>query len=166
MLKLDLESFSFGVRTVKYDLPEPFGPDGGPAYIAFDIVPVNMADVKYRAELDEIHQRANVLDLKRDDAFAKTGDREAFVKTNDENIKAINWAMLNMHYRFCVTGWSTNIQSGGKDLDCTEQNFMALHDYGHPELLAVFAMLQVQIGKRSAENEEAEAEAAEDELKN
>ena len=95
-------AFNKGVERTFY-LPAPYGPKGAPAELKIRFLYSGMGNIAYQT--------------------ART-DLEEKISEWDEDAKAE--ARTGLLYDMIVLEWSTNIQSGGKDLMATRDNFISL----------------------------------------
>lgn len=163
MLALDGAALDMGGRKFTYDLPAPFGPGRGPAYLKVVARPAASVNTQFRAAFDEIQHQARVRDFLTE---KKRGDAEAFIRAQDEDRKWVGRQVFCLSYDHCVISWESNIQNGGKDIEPTRDNFLALSEFPHPAIAKVMSQLQRDIDTMDNFTLEAEREAAEAEVKN
>lgn len=92
-----------------YRFPAPYGPNGGKAHLKAKIKWAGAGNVGYRNAATQIHAE-----------MADDFDRSL------ELVAAM--------YDHCIVEWSTNLQSGGQDLEPTKENFLMLATTDVPEV--------------------------------
>lgn len=168
MMKLDLDgaALDMGGREFTYDVPEPFGPKRGPAFLKIVARPAAAVNAGFRAALDEVMHQAQVRDLEAEKALTATGDTESYVRARKAGAQWVQEAIAALNHDHCIVSWETNIQNAGKDLEPTRENFIALSQFEHPDIRAVFNSMRDDLTDAGKFAIEAERQATEDEAKN
>ncbi|WP_212525850.1 hypothetical protein [Actibacterium sp. MT2.3-13A] len=165
-LDLDGAALDMGGREFTYDVPKPFGPKRGPAFFKVVAKPAAAVNASFRAAIDEVMHRAQVRDLEAEKALEKTGDYDAYVRARKDGAKWVQEAIAALNHDHCIVSWATNIQNAGKDLAPTRENFIALSQFEHPDIRALFAAMQADLTDAGKFAIEAERQATEDTAKN
>lgn len=166
MLNLDGAALDMNGREFSYDLPKPWGPKRGPAVFKVTAKPAASINAEFRRAFDDLMHKATVNDLTVEKQFEGSGDIAALVKARTEKNKWITEAIAALRYDHCVISWKTDIQNGGKPLEPTRENFLALAAFEHPDITALFAKVNADLSNFDKFSLDAETEAARDEEKN
>lgn len=163
MLNLDGARQDIETREIGYVLPAPFGPNREEAFIKFVAKPASAQNPEYKSALERLLATAKQKDIVRQKAYERTDDLDKFIQSGDEDVKAMNKAVLMLNYDHCIVSWSTNIQNDGADLEATRENYSKLAEFPHPEVSKIFTRLKTDLAdfakwqaEAMAENEEAE----------
>lgn len=165
-LQLDGAKFDIETRELNYELPAPFGPKKGKAYIKIVARPASAQNEGFKGKLDKLLNDAKVKDLVRNKRFQERDDVDEFIASGDEDAKKVNRAVMALNYDECIESWETNIQNAGKNLEATRDNFLALSEFAHPEIAKFFARLKSDLTDFTKWQNIAEVEAEEEELGN
>lgn|GEM_PF-6569249 len=115
-------AYSAGVEKT-YRVPAPYGPKGRGAIIRAVIKYSGAGNVEYRDAVSEI---------------------VATMEDGVERGRAVTAAL----YDHCIVEWSTTIQSGGKSLEGTRENFLALSQMDVEEIVEPILRLSRDIQNR------------------
>lgn len=154
---LNLDAFA-ATKRFDYDIPAPFGPKGGPAKLWVEATLAGSPE--FQAALDEATHQARLLDKVREDECKD--DPDALLRRRVEDASTVAAAIQASLYDHCNIKWGTTIQSGGKNVEATRDNYLELATYKHEAIASVFS----QIAKDVANTAKFVVLAAEDEAKN
>ena len=166
MLNLDGAKFDVETRELIYKLPEPFGPKKGEAILKIIAKPASAQNPKFKAALDKLLTTAKQKDLLRQKEYQRTDDVEVFIKSGEEDTRKTNLAIVSLQYDHCVEIWETDIQSDGKTLESTKENFIALSEFPHPVLAKIFMRFKDDLTDFTKWQGEVEKSLEEEELGN
>lgn len=166
MLQLDGAALDMDGREFSYDIPAPFGPKRGPAFLKIVAKPAASVNMKFRAALDRIMHTAKVKDLVSDKAYQQTGDTDAFVATREADAKWVTTSIAGLNFDNCVISWETNIQNAQKDLEPNRDNFISLSQFEHPAINSLFEAIQRDLANFEKFSLEAEEAAVKEEVGN
>lgn len=156
MLKLNPLELPAGEFSAQ--LPPRLGP-GGPCYIRFKFKPGGGVNPEFTAGVERIRHAEKV--ARR--VNGRITDDEAHVAAVEASARAMGrqwWAVL---HDTCVIEWETNIQNGGKALETTRENFLALTEVQN---VASIAQALVDLQAAIAQAGKDAAKIDEDSLKN
>jgi hypothetical protein len=164
MLNLDGAALVMSGKTFTYEIPAPFGPGRGPATLTLTARPAASQNTDFRARLDELMHQARVLDLTLEKAFERSGNVDSFVRDQARGNRETRLKVIELQYDACILSWSTTIQNEGRDLEPTRDNFIALMQFEHPEIVSLYSKIARDLNsfeKFSLEADRAAAEALE-----
>ena len=142
MLQLDGAALDMDGREFTYDIPAPFGPERGAAVLTIKARPMATVNASFRAALDKVMHKATVKDRIADDMFEASRDYDAHHAAQVANAKWVDKAVAELNYDHCVIEWSTTIQNGGRDMDPTRDNFIALSLFEHKAITKLVAQVR------------------------
>lgn len=142
MMKLDGAEVEMSGREFTYSIPAPFGPDRGPATLHLTAKPAVSVNASFRAGLDDVMHQAKVKDLMAQEAYDRDKDADAFAHQQAESVKSTHRAIAELNYDNCIINWSTTIQSAGKDIEPTRDNFLSLSAFEHPDIQRLFKAIR------------------------
>jgi hypothetical protein len=125
-MKLDAFDVDFDTKDLTYELPAPFGPKRGPAFIKIKARPVSPNDSSFTRKAEKIAKQALLLDRRRESALKGGISDSDYIDLGIKNAEKITQSISTLNYDHCVIDWETNIQSDGKDLEATRENFIGL----------------------------------------
>ncbi len=157
-LNLDGAMLQNEIAVLEYTLPAPFGPKGGEAFIRFNAKPATAQNPAYKAEMETVIRRARKKDLQRNKRHEKSKNDDQFLKAQEDDMAEMLSAVNAVNYDYCIDSWETNLQNGGKDLKTTKENFLALCDFVHPDVVECIRQFRDDITDLS--NWQAEVEKA------
>ena len=165
---LDLDGARFLVETCvfEYNLPAPFGPDRGPAFLKISAKPASAQNTEYKSGLDQLLMTARKRDILREKRFERTNDVDDYVVNSDKDVREINRAVMELSYDHCIVDWQTNIQNSGKNLVPDRDNFLSLCEFAHPEISKIITRIRDDLTDFGQWQSEAETEAEAEELGN
>lgn len=166
MLNLDGAALDMDGREFSYDIPAPFGPERGPAVLKIKAKPAATVNAGFRAGLDEVMHKAKVKDRLAQKAYDASDDVEAFTRQQTEDARAIKKAIAELNYDHCIVDWSTTIQSAGKDIEPTRENFLELSGFEHPAIHRLFEAIKRDLANHEKFSITAELEAEAEAEKN
>lgn len=144
-LQLDGAKFDIETREMTYELPAPFGPKKGPAFVKIIARPASAQNSAFKAKLDKLLNDAKVKDLVRNKRYQERDDVDEFIESGNEDARKVNRAVMALNYDECIESWETDIQNDGKNLEPTRENFLSLSEFAHPQVAKFFARLKADL---------------------
>ena len=137
MLELDGARLDLDKIVLRYDLPAPFGPRRGPAFLKIEARASTGQNAELRAALDKLTIEFRARQFVRDKKFERTSDELAYVSSDSADAAAIERKINELHYDHCIARWWTDIQNKGADLQTNRDNFLALAEFPHRDISRV-----------------------------
>lgn len=138
-------------------LPEWLGP-GGDCFISFKARAGGAVNPAFTVGADRV-KVAHEIAARR---LARIEDDAAYVTAQNEALQARTLHWFGEMYDACVISWETNIQSDGKALAATRENFLALAAEKINPITAAITEFQAAVMQAGADA----AKADEDAIKN
>jgi hypothetical protein len=157
-MALNLNQREIPVITFTRKLPRVFGPSGVAGYegkpvdcyITVNARPAGHGNVAYSAMVDRmtLMQNTSARKIERMAADPETAANDGLIVAEQiaDRVK-LGLAWTRGVYDTCVIDWVSNIQDGGKDIEPTAENFIALFESGHPALIGAVNGLRNAIDK-------------------
>lgn len=165
MLTLDGAKKTNFTKTLKYELPAPWGKDKKKAFIEFKVKPLGVKEVAYKASIDALNIEMAAKTLEAQSLLSDKNFEDAAIVQNDAN-KAFSRDSLELWYKHCIDSWSSDIQNAGANIEPNQENFMALTEFDHEDIQKVMAKFFKDANAKSASSAKASEEAEEAEVKN
>lgn len=166
MLDLNGARLDMGGRTFTYDVPEPFGPDYGPASLTIVARPAATLNTSFKLAIDKMNREARVRDLTVAEAYAETKDIAAKVEAEDENLQWVQEELAAIYYDHCIVSWETDIQNANKNMEPTRDNFIALSKFPDVRIQSIIDRMRKDLSTYDKFSVAAARKAQEAETKN
>ena len=148
-----------------YDLPLGFGPLQRGAVVKITAIPATYSNTEYRSQIERIMHEARVRDLKRERLHERRTNFDRMATDQRRDLERALEDMVGALHDCCIVSWSTTIQSNGRDLEATRENFIELARFEHPEMELLFKKIQSDLNEYSRIEATAQEEAEEEETK-
>ncbi len=133
---LKLNSRELPMVNVRCALPA-FLAGGDPCFIEFNARAGGAVNTAYLARVEASVLSARIMDRLNDDI----ADIAEKVTAADASLRAVGRAQFGLVYDTCIIDWQTNIQSDGKPIEATKENFVALSEVRIPSIARAIAKL-------------------------
>ena len=149
-----------------YELPVPFGRDRGTAEFRIKGVPASRFNVEYKAKIETIMHRTKVREAKRNRLYEQNSNADRLVRSQQGDIERSMRELFEAFYDNCIVEWSTTIQSKGKDLEPTKENWIALQFFNDDNIDFLFDNIRNDLNDMSELSEQAEIDSEDKEMEN
>lgn len=166
MLQLDITKQDVEVQEFEYEV-KGFGPKRGPAYIKVTARPASHENPIYAAAQEKNNADTKLANLVNERKHAQIHNDEIFLAKQQEIVDRHASKILEIVYDNSIIKWETNIQTGGKNLEGTRENYLALWDYGLSlDLAEVLMKISKDLANITNWQKDAEEEIEKEQIKN
>lgn len=152
---LNLASREIPQLTFRRVLPEFLGP-GGECFIEIEAKAGGAVNLEHTKALEGVLLQARAMDR----ALERVEGDEAWVAQNARNVQSALKSRFGALYDACVIEWTSNIQDGGKDIECTREKFLELCQVRIPEIASALSDFEAETVKAGDDVREASEEIA------
>ena len=149
-----------------YEVPVPFGPNRGTAEFYIKAVPASRFNVDYKTKVEAIMHRTRVRETKRNKLFEQNSNADRLVRSQQTDIEKSLKELFGAFYDSCILEWNTTIQSNGKNLEASKENWIKLQFFNHSDIDYLFDTIRNDLNDMSELSEQAEVESEDKELEN
>ena len=163
-----VDGYSSGQQSKEfvYSVPAPFGPKRGEAEFRVTAKTASIFNVEYKTKIEAIQHRIRVNEFKRKKLYEQNNNVNTLIRTEKEDLRKGVEELYEAFYDECILKWSTTIQRDGKDLEATRENWLALQEFNHSDIVVIFDKLRTDLNDLSSLMENSENAIENEELGN